>query len=72
MQADLQKGFLEKATLRFEAGEADRLEKTLAENQHLQALRAIEIAQRELRTAFKELQTTAFLSEDFYYVQISP
>ena len=64
-QAVLQKDFLEKTNLQFEVGEVSRLEKTLAETQHLQALRAIETAQRDLQSAFNELQKTAFLTGDF-------
>ncbi|MEZ4953661.1 MAG: efflux RND transporter permease subunit [Saprospiraceae bacterium] len=64
-QAVLQKKFLEKTNLQFEFGEVGRLEKTLAETQHLQALRAIESAQRDLQAASRDLQKTAFLTGEF-------
>ena len=64
-QAELQKGFLEKTNLQFDAGEVSLLEKTLAETQHLQAQRAIEVANRELQTALNELKKTTYLTGDF-------
>ncbi len=64
-QAVLQKDFLEKMNLQFEVGEVSRLEKTLAETQHLQALRAIEVANRELQAALNELKQTAYLTGNY-------
>ena len=64
-QASLQRDFLEKTNLQLAAGEVGRLEKTLAETQHVQALRAVEVARRELQSAWNELQKIAFLTGDF-------
>ena len=64
-QAVLQRDFLEKTKLQYDAGEVSRLEKTLAETQQLQAQRAIEVANRELQTALNALKKTAYLTGDF-------
>jgi len=64
-QQDLYETVVERADLQLNAGEINRLDKTLADNQLLQTTKALTSAQTDAQRAYTQLRQAAFLAENY-------
>jgi len=64
-QQALYETVVERADLQLRAGEINRLDKTLVNNQLLQTTKALTSAQTNAQRAYTQLRQAAFLSEDY-------